>query len=173
MNPNGLRPLTADDLELVRGWRNAAHVREASFSRHAIAADEHQRWYVQAAADPTRRLWLFVHDGRPQGFVQLSGVAPEGVAEWGFYAAPDAARGTGRQLGRAALREAFEVERVHKVCGRTLGGNLASIRMHLALGFRDEGVWREHHHDGTAWRDVHCFGLLRREWPTPSLEDPR
>ena len=67
----------------------------------------------------------------------------------------------------------FGEEHVHKVCGRTLHGNLASHRLHVALGFREEGVLREHHHDGTAWRDVHCFGLLRREWALLSSPETR
>ncbi|HET9822498.1 MAG TPA: UDP-4-amino-4,6-dideoxy-N-acetyl-beta-L-altrosamine N-acetyltransferase [Burkholderiaceae bacterium] len=168
-----LRPLAPEDLERIRAWRNAPGVREASFQRHEVGADEHRAWFERASVDATRRLWLFERDGHPAGFVQFSGVAREGVAEWGFYAAPDAPRGTGRQLCRAALQRVFGEERVHKVCGRTLHGNLASHRLHVALGFHEEGVLREHHHDGTAWRDVHCFGLLRREWALLSSPETR
>jgi RimJ/RimL family protein N-acetyltransferase len=105
-----LRPLAEADLPLVRSWRNHPSVRQHMFSTHAIAEDEHRQWFARQQADPTRRLWLFLRGGQPMGFVHLSGVAPGGVAEWGFYAAPGAPKGTGRALGLAALARAFGTE---------------------------------------------------------------
>lgn len=171
MSTKRLRPLTEADLDQVRSWRNAPAVRAHLFTTHEIGADEHRRWFAQVGADPTRRLWLYEREGRALGFVQLSGVAPGGVAEWGFYAAPDAPRGSGRAMGRLALAKAFGEERLHKVCGQTLAGNDASIRFHLALGFRPEGVLREQHRDAQGqYHDIHCFGLLSHEGPAAAPE---
>jgi UDP-4-amino-4,6-dideoxy-N-acetyl-beta-L-altrosamine N-acetyltransferase len=170
MPTDTLEPLTAADLPLVRAWRNHDDVRRHMFSTHAIAEDEHRQWFTRQQADPTRRLWLFRRDGVPMGFVHFSGVAPGGVAEWGFYAAPGAARGTGSALGRAALARAFGDERLHKVCGQVLAGNAASLAFHRRLGFADEGVLRQQHRTGDTYHDVHCFGLLRADWPGPAAE---
>lgn len=172
MNTRRLRPLTDADLELVRGWRNAPAVRAHLFTTHEIGADEHRRWFERTHTDPGRRLWLYERDERALGFVQLSGVAPGGIAEWGFYAAPDAPRGSGRAMGRLALLKAFGEEQLHKVCGQTLAGNAASIRFHLALGFRPEGVLREQHRDAQGrYHDIHCFGLLRHD-AAAALSEP-
>jgi UDP-4-amino-4,6-dideoxy-N-acetyl-beta-L-altrosamine N-acetyltransferase len=156
--------MTVDDLPLVLAWRNAPAVRQMMFTPHEISADEHRRWFERASSDATRRLLIAEHAGVALGHVNFGGVAPGAVADWGFYAAPGAPRGSGRVLGRAALRLAFVDEQLHKVCGRTLAGNQASMRMHLALGFRAEGVLREQQRRGERYLDVHCFGLLRREW---------
>jgi RimJ/RimL family protein N-acetyltransferase len=53
---------------------------------------------------------------------------------------------------------------MYKLSGETLGHNERSIRLHRFLGFKEEGVLREQHFDGTAYRDIICFGLLEREW---------
>ena len=160
-----LRPLAEADLARVRAWRNAPEVRLHMFTTHEIGAEEHQRWFERHHADPTRRLLVFEAGGTPQGFVHFSGVAPGGVADWGFYAAPEAPRGTGRALGEAALDHAFGVEALHKVCGQALADNAASIRFHRQLGFREEGVLRRQHRDATGrYHDIHCFGLLQPEW---------
>jgi UDP-4-amino-4,6-dideoxy-N-acetyl-beta-L-altrosamine N-acetyltransferase len=166
-----LRPMTGSDLALVRAWRNSPSVRQVMFSRHEIGADEHARWFEQASRDATRRLLILERDSVPLGHVNFSGVAPGGVADWGFYAAPGAPRGTGRTLGRLALRLAFVGEGLHKVCGRVLADNEDSLRMHRALGFHEEGVLREQHRRDEAYLDIHCFGLLAREWRAIASED--
>ncbi len=94
------------------------------------------------------------------GFVQFSGVAPGGIADWGFYAAPEARKGSGSKLGVAALGFAFETLGLHKVCGQALDFNEASIRFHLRLGFQQEGVLREQKRIGGKYHDLICFGLL-------------
>ncbi len=161
-----LRPLQAADLPLLRAWRNHPAVREHLFSSHAIGEAEHQQWFERQSTNPTRRLLLWQAPGQPLGFVHFSGVAPGGVAEWGFYAAPGAPRGTGTALGRAALAWAFHTEALHKLCGQVLAGNAASIALHHKLGFTAEGRLRQQHRasDG-AYHDVLCFGLLHADWP--------
>ena len=91
-------------------------------------------------------------------------IAAGGIADWGFYAAPDAPKGTGRKLGASALTYAFARLELHKVCGQALDFNERSIHFHLRLGFQQEGVLREQHFDGEQYHGIVCFGLLATEW---------
>jgi UDP-4-amino-4,6-dideoxy-N-acetyl-beta-L-altrosamine N-acetyltransferase len=159
-----LRPMALDDLEQVRVWRNHPDIRRHMFSQHEISADEHRRWFEQCARDERRHVLIFESQGTASGFVSFHQTAEGGIADWGFYSAPQAARGSGQQLGAAALRHAFERLGFHKVCGRALSGNLPSVKLHRRLGFREEGVLREQHFDGGRYHDVVYFGLLRAEW---------
>lgn len=159
-----LRLLTEDDLTMILGWRNDELVRRHMFNRQIIAADQHRVWYERVRCDPVRRLFVFELAGVPSGFVNFHPVARGGIAEWGFYRAPDASRGSGRLLGRTALDHAFAELGLHKVCGRVLRENSSSIRMHEALGFRCEGILREHHRSDEDYHDVLAFGLLARDW---------
>lgn len=133
-------------------------------SQHEIGLDEHRRWFERAASDSSKCLLVVEESNQPLGFVHFSGVAPGGVAEWGFYAVPGAPKGTGRKLGRAALAHGFAQLALHKVCGQVLDFNEASIRFHLGLGFVQEGVLRQQVRIGSAYRDLICFGLLKHEW---------
>jgi RimJ/RimL family protein N-acetyltransferase len=87
-----------------------------------------------------------------------------GIADWGFYAAPAAPKGSGRQLGHAALSHAFTQLKLHKVCGEALAYNQRSIQFHQSLGFQQEGTFRDQHFDGERYHHVICFGLLSYEW---------
>ncbi len=164
VQPQGLvRAMDEGDLAVVLAWRNDPEVRRHMFSRGEIGAAEHRAWFEQHRADARRRLLVYEADGVPLGFVSLQlGRQPQ-VAAWGFYAAPGAARGTGRAMGRLALDFGFDTLALHKVCGQALADNRASIALHRALGFREEGVLREHHFDGERRQDVVCFGLLAHE----------
>lgn len=151
------------DLELVLAWRNHPDVRRFMYTQHKITLDEHQRWFKRNLSDPTKHLLVFEVNQQPVGFVNFN-ETESGIAEWGFYAAPDAPKGSGRQLGRAALKHAFTQLRLHKVCGHALAYNERSIQFHQSLGFQQEGILREQHFDGELHHHVICFGLLCHEW---------
>jgi UDP-4-amino-4,6-dideoxy-N-acetyl-beta-L-altrosamine N-acetyltransferase len=152
------------DLERVLSWRNHPEVRRYMYTQHAISLEEHARWFARVSQDPERHLLVFEIDKSPLGFISIHPIASGGIADWGFYAAPDAPKGTGRALGQAALRYAFEAACLHKLCGQALAFNERSIRFHLSLGFQREGVLRQQHFDGQHYHDVVCFGLLANEW---------
>ncbi len=160
-----VRAMTAADLGTVLGWRNHPAVRRHMFTQQEIGIDEHRLWFERSSGDPRRHLLLYEEAHQPLGFVGLTVCdSASRVADWGFYAAPDAPRGTGRALGRLALEHAFDRLALHKVCGRALDDNQSSIAMHLALGFAQEGVLREQFLIGQRHHAVICFGLLEREW---------
>lgn len=161
-----VRPMREGDLTSVLMWRNLPEVRRYMYTSHEITMDEHSRWFAAASVDPRKHLLIFEMDGQASGYVNFAEVAPGGIVDWGFYLAPTAPRGSGRKLGQTALDHAFTKLSFHKVCGKALADNAASIRMHHALGFVQEGILRHQHHDRTLYHDVICFGLISPLWPT-------
>lgn len=159
-----VRPMNKRDLGQVLSWRNHPDVRRYMFTQHEISFDEHARWFAQASQDPERHLLVFEINRTPRGFINVHQIATGGIADWGFYAAPEAPKGSGRAIGEAALRYAFETIGLHKLCGQALAFNERSIRFHLNLGFQREGVLRQQHFDAQQYHDVVCFGLLANEW---------
>ncbi|MCE8040705.1 UDP-4-amino-4,6-dideoxy-N-acetyl-beta-L-altrosamine N-acetyltransferase [Halomonas daqingensis] len=156
-----LRPLQEAELGIVREWRNHPDVRRFMYTQHEIGAEEHLAWFERAQQDPNRHLLLYLHQGIPMGFANIAIVnATARRAEWGFYLAPDALRGSGHRLGRAVLAYAFETLCLHKLCGEALAFNTRSIRFHERLGFTREATLRDHHFDGQSFHDVVGFGLL-------------
>lgn len=153
------------DLSKVLGWRNDPRIRGVMFDRLLITPKEHEAWFQRSAADPKRHLLIYEVEEQPMGFMNLTVTDEKGrIAEWGFYAAPNAPAGTGLGLGKSSLEYAFRALSLHKVCGEVLGFNTKSIRFHQRLGFSQEGLLREHHFDGERYHDVLCFGLLENEW---------
>ena len=155
--------MTHADLMRVLAWRNHLDVRRYMYTQNEITLDEHQSWFERTVQDARKHLLIFELDNQPLGFVNFS-ESTGGVADWGFYAAPDAAKGIGRQLGQAALNHAFNKLKLHKICGQALAFNERSIQFHKTLGFQQERILRDQHYDGERYHHVICFGLLSHDW---------
>lgn len=159
-----IRAMQPADLSMVREWRNHPDVRRYMFQTHEITALEHQSWFEKIQADQSK-LALIVEDlCGPFGYVHFNNVCSGGVADWGFYTRPDAPKGCGMRLGRTALSYAYDFLELHKVCGQVIEGNAASLAFHQKMGFRKEGVLREHKIIDESHHTIICFGLLKTEW---------
>ncbi len=170
MSSESLRRMTPADLEMVLRWRNHPDIRRWMYTTHEITLEEHQRWFESATHDSSKHLLIYERDGNAVGFVNISLLKGTDVAEWGFYLAPEAPSGIGTDFGRAVIRHAFETLGLYKLSGHALATNERSIRFHQRLGFRDEGVRRDHHLAADGVRhSVACFGLLRHEWQAAPL----
>ncbi len=89
----GIRPMEVEDLGYVLQWRNHCDVRRFMYSQQEITKDEHKKWFESAAEDPAKHVLIFESGSQPLGFVQFSELLHGRVAEWGFYANPEASRG--------------------------------------------------------------------------------
>lgn len=163
--PDGMvRRMSGADLGRVLAWRNHPRVRALMYTQHEIALEEHTRWFERSNSDPNRHLLVYEEDGIPSGFVNFAIVSAERNALWGFYAAPEAPKGTGRRMGRAALAYGFDQAGFDKISGEALAHNEKSIRYHLSLGFMQEGELKRQLFDGGMCHDIVCLGLLESEW---------
>lgn len=159
-----LRAMTTADLESILKLRNHAEIRRYMLTHHEISLKEHLSWFDRASQDPSLELLVFEINKICCGFVQFKETNYSGVVDWGFYVTPDAPKGTGRKLGLSAINHAFKKKNLHKICGQALHWNQPSIEFHKLLGFVQEGILRDQHYDGTAYYDLICFGMLKREW---------
>lgn len=163
-NTSFIRRMCRDDLQMVLGWRNHPDVRKFMYTSHEISVDEHSAWFSQASLDTKRHLLVYEHKNQPAGFVNLHQVADGGIADWGFYLAPDTKPGVGKKMGLSALDYGFATAGFHKICGQAIAFNDRSSNFHLKLNFCKEGILREQHFDGSNYHDIICFGLLKDEW---------
>ena len=159
-----VRSMLVSDLEQVLEWRNHSEIRRYMYTQHKITLDEHTNWYKKASNSPEHYLLIFEINNIPTGFININKIKNSNIADWGFYVAPDSEKGTGKMLGITVLNYAFEVIKLHKICGQALSYNVPSAKFHTSLGFTQEGLLRDQHFDGQSYNDVVHFGLLASEW---------
>lgn len=87
------------------------------------------------------------------------------IAEVGFIlAAHHQRKGYGAESLNAIIRFAFNSLGYRKLTATATAGNIASQRLLLKSGFRQEGVIRQNYHLNGEWRDDWVFGLLADEY---------
>lgn len=160
-----LRVMESCDLADVLEWRNDPKVRQFMYTQHEITMAEHREWFSRVRESESDHLLVMEAGDVLLGFVRLNIECTRSArAQWGFFRAPAAPRGTGQALCERALAYAFEDLGLHKVYGEVLEMNIPSQKVHHRLGFTHEARFRDHFHDGERYWDAIGFGLLAGEW---------
>jgi aminoglycoside 6'-N-acetyltransferase len=137
--PYSFRPVTEADLPLLRGWREAAHVRQWWGAPDVEEAEG-------TLADPRVAMWIVEHDGRPFAYAQ--DYSPHDWPDHPFAHLPAGSRGidqyigepdmVGRGHGSAFVR--LHCERLHDAGAPAIGtdphpDNARAIRAYEKAGF--------------------------------------
>lgn len=159
-----LRKMDETDLELVLSWRNDDNIRKWMINTAIIELKEHSDWFERNKNHATKKFLILEYQGQPQAYVSFVLVPNSKSYEWGFYLQPFAPKGMGLILGELALKYAFSELEVDRVFGQVLSFNEKSIGFHRKMGFKQEGVLRQHFKDDRGEFDIYQFGLLQTEW---------
>ena len=73
-------------------------------------------------------------------------------------------KGLGTEVCRLMVNYGFEQLNVHRIGSSVISFNERSIRMHLRVGFKEEGRQREAIFKNGKYHDSVMFGLLKEEW---------
>jgi len=74
-------------------------------------------------------------------------------------------RGYGTDAARLLVKYGFEQLNLHRISSAAWAFNDRSIRLHLKVGFKEEGRLREAVFKNGRYHDRVEFGILRQEWP--------
>lgn len=160
-----LRAVTADDLAMMREWRNAPSVRQMMYTQHEITAEEHAAWWASQSARTDCRHLIFSTEQGYMGVVAFSEIsAHHGTAVWAFYARPDAPKGTGRRMEAAALHYAFDTLGLRKLMCEILAYNRRVVALHKEHGFCIEGLFRAQMVIAGEAQDVIRLALFSDRW---------
>jgi UDP-4-amino-4,6-dideoxy-N-acetyl-beta-L-altrosamine N-acetyltransferase len=163
-----LRPLAAQDAELVVAWRSRPDVHDQLFAVRPPTLESHRAWFESYARGSDRRELIILVDGRPAGTVALAQIdLTHRRAEYGILIGEPWARGTGaaEAASRLLLAMAFGELDLERVFLLAFEDNQAALRLYERLGFRREGLLRSHVIKDGRPRDVVVMGLLRGELP--------
>jgi RimJ/RimL family protein N-acetyltransferase len=124
------------------------------------------RWMSTEEA-PTRFAVRLADSGDCVGFVHLGAIERgQGRCKLGYLVGEKAlwGRGYATEAVQAVASHAFGPLGLRRIEAGAYASNPASIRVLEKVGFRREGVLREHVVRGAGFIDEIAFGLLRRDW---------
>lgn len=158
-----LQVMTQADLNLVLAWRNHPRVRYHMYTQDEISFDEHVSWFERASVDPNRSMFILKIDDESLGYVTFY-CDDTGDADWGFYLAPEAPKGTGKVLGVTATNYAFEVLGLKRLWGEVLPDNHSSQNFHTKQGFVLEEILLDKKVGKHLMRHIHRYLLTKDAW---------
>lgn len=161
-----LRALDEDDVPLVAQWINDERISGVDEARFPVSVAEEEEWYERVRNDDSKRkLVVENHDEQPVGMVSIFDIDHKNMnAEIGVYIAPEhQRRGFAAEALKLLMRFAFEEMNIHKLYCSILGFNEPSLKLFRSLGFREDGVMREHVYTRGRFEDVHRLATFRRD----------
>jgi RimJ/RimL family protein N-acetyltransferase len=167
-----LRRFRPDDAEMLRDYRSdPAVARYQSWSAPVDPADAARLAGEFAAGDARHPGWFqyAIALGCDEHLIGDLGVRLHDnlrQAELGFTLAPaQQGHGYATEAVAAVVDHLFTRRRLHRISAECDARNLASAALLRRVGFRHEGLRREHTWIKGEWTDDLLFGLLSREWP--------
>ena len=162
-----LRDIRADDIAMIREWRNLPKVADYMYTDHLIGVEEHQVWFSRVLRDPTCKYWIIVCDGENVGLANLYSIDLRNRrCYWAFYVVSPNVRGkgVGSYVEYAILNYVFDELKLEKLCCEVLSFNEGVVEMHRRFGFAQEGLFRKHIFKREKFHDVVCLAILKEEW---------
>lgn len=161
-----LHTIEEDDLEVFARARNDPDVRRPLTLDQPFSGSDLEDFYEDTISAKEGTHLLACVDDDPIGAVMLINVDQNaGTGDLAYWLLPEyQGKGFGREALDLLLRTAFRDQRLHRVQADTLATNDASRGLLEAIGFVEEGRFRDAQFQSGAYVDVVRYGLLADEW---------
>ena len=162
-----LRDITANDLEMIRNWRNSKEVSQYMYTENHITSEQQKAWFEKISKDQNAKYWIIEYEDKPLGLVSITEMSQVfDSCFWAFYLGDTNVRGAGigSKIEYNILKYVFEDIGLNKLRCEVLTTNPSVIVMHEKFGFRREAYYREHVLKNGQYFDVVGLAMLKREW---------
>jgi len=167
MNDIKLVKLKAEDLEMVRNWRNSKDVAQYMYNENFISESDQQKWFVNVNESKSSIYWIIEYNGKQLGLASVTGIDYTlQSCYWAFYLGDLSVRGAGigAKVEYNVIEYVFTELGLNKLRCEVFVTNDKVIKLHEKFGFRREAYYREHCIKGNLKLDVVGLGLLKSEW---------
>lgn len=166
-----LRPFDESDVDVAHRTVSNPEIRDQLLVTFPFTRAAELAWIASNMTPGEEVTFLVAERGtnRGLGSCTIRGMHPvfrHGEVGIAINEAEDRGKGYGAEALALLLAYGFRDLNLHRLWLHVFDGN-PSERLYRRLGFRDEGVLREHVWKGGRWMDVRVMGLLRDEWQPP------
>ena len=169
-----LASIKENNLEQLREWRNRPELRKYFREHKEISQVMQTTWFNKINQD-SNQVNFEICDKESNKLIGHCGLYyinwVHRHAEFGIYIGNDNFRngGYGADSLRTLIKYGFEDLNLNKIWCEVYSNN-KSLEVYRHLGFKDEGILREHYYnDGQYW-DSHMLSLLKKEYRTKRRE---
>ena len=163
-----LREIEEYDLELICKWRNDWDILKTVFSYLPISLTKQRKWYENYLNDNSVQTFLIQYkdESKPIGTVTLGHIDYKNQnAEIGVMIGESGYRGRGlaKQTLKLLIEYGFKELNLNRLYLQLFEQNETAHQLYKSLGFKQEGVLRNHQFKNGTFCNVLMMGLLREE----------
>ena len=164
-----LRPIESEDVDSFILWLNDEEVRQY-LARISPLNRIREKGFVENLYKDDREIVLGIvlkENDQLIGSTGLHGISiPYRHASLGIFIGDKGcwSKGYGTEALRLMLKHGFDQLNLHRVYLTVLSYNARAIRSYEKVGFKREGVLREHMYRDGKYHDVYYMGILKNEW---------
>ncbi len=163
-----LRLITEDDAELTFVWRSSA--RAKLLQRGATTSDEQRAW-IATKLKTTELNFIIEYRDKPVGMIALLDISH-------LHKSVQMGRlliGEEEFVGKAPIAfeadlmlcdYAFDVLKMHKIYGDVMEDNLGMLKTRFYLGYKKDGILRDHYIYDGVYKNTVAVSLLENEYRT-------
>lgn len=162
-----LRNINSSDIEDLFKWRTNDDVQRSSIDEMKPSMESHILWFNSCDIDSK---FIVEVENNKIGTFSFNEEQPHNKLIWSFHLNPDFKGKSyngekySKILCNEALNFAFKSLNANKVIGYVLSDNEKSVRLHLSLGFKEEGFLKQEIYKNNKYLDLYRFGLLKEEY---------
>jgi RimJ/RimL family protein N-acetyltransferase len=163
-----LRPIQMSDAPRFVKWLNDPEVHKFLQTRRRLTLPFERKYLHNSLKSKSHvNLAIGTKDGKHVGSVSLENINTDhNRATFGIFIGDKKYwnQGLGSEAGRLIINYGFRKLKLHRIELGVLEYNPRAMKVYKHLGFKKEGVKREHIlFKGKYYDDIH-MGLLRKEW---------
>jgi len=165
-NNVSLRPLEITDAELTLNWRQ--NVKAGCLNRGATTVTSQRAW-IKAHTREGEANFIIMHAGLPAGMISLCNINfQRNSAILGRLLIGEVKLVANAPVAFEAelilADYAFNILKLHKLYGEIVAGNIAVIQFRKYIGYKTDGIMRDHFFADGIYTDIHAVSLLVNEY---------
>jgi len=164
-----LTAVSKQNIEQLRQWRNNPELRQFFREYREISKETQEKWFEEKVLGDPNQINFEIHDNESGKLIGHCGIFyikwVYGTGEFGIYIGDNNFRGKG--YGKSSLislvNYGFETLSLHRIFAEVYSNNDA-IKLYKKIGFKQEGILRQHVYKNGKYLDAYMIGLLKDEW---------
>ena len=159
------KKILSKDILKIYKWRNEKSIRMNMLNSKKISYKEHLKWSRNLTKDKKNYSYIICYKNKDLGLASIKQIDNlNQTCTWGYYIAEKSFRYLAPLVEIKLISIIFEKKGIRKIWGQTIARNKAIMRIHKYLGFKIEGILRNHVKINNNYENVILTSLFKEDW---------
>lgn len=157
--------LSEEHLEMVLKWRTSDYVTKYMYTDISYDMQKQRDWFQKVKNDVNSYYWILENKGEYIGLVSLTDINTLNKrAYWNFYMGEQKFSMLAGFIGPFLYNFAFDAFDLNKLMGEVMEDNEAVRSLHLKLGTREVGFFKDHIWKNGRFHNVYLYEMTKEDW---------